>query len=91
MEANPAVLKEKLGYQTDADTTSDDYIDFDIEFIISHGKLTNQEIFAEITDNVSEEPGGDRRCKRDFASSWRFSSFLKIFGTDVKVIKTIKS
>ena len=69
MEANPAVLKEKLGDQTDADTTSDDYIDFDIEFIISHGKLTNQEIFAEITDNVSEEPGGDRRCKRDFASS----------------------
>ena len=65
MEANPAVLKEKLGDQTDADTTSDDYI----EFIISHGKLTNQEIFAEITDNVSEEPDGDRRCKRDFASS----------------------
>ena len=59
MEANPAVLKEKLGDQTDADTTSDDYIDFDIEFITSHGKLTNQEIFAEITDNVSEEPDGE--------------------------------
>ena len=83
LEASLAVLKEKLGDQTDADTTCDDYIDFDIEVITSHGKLTNQEIFAEITDNVNEEHDGEedsndfepinrnrnRRCKRDFASS----------------------
>ena len=42
LEANLAVLKEKLGDQIDADITSDDYIDFDIEVITSHAKLTKK-------------------------------------------------
>ena len=81
MEANLAVLKEKFGDQIDADITSDDYTDFDIEVITSHGKLTNQEIIPEINDDVNEESDGEeevpndfeqtgnRRCKRGFASS----------------------
>ena len=59
MEANLAVLKEKFGDQIDADITSDDYIDFDIEVITSHGKLTNQEILAE-TNDVNEESDGEK-------------------------------
>ena len=55
MKANLAVLKEKFGDQIDADITSDDYIDFDIEVVTSHGKLTNQEILAEINYDVNEE------------------------------------
>ena len=81
------MLKEKFGDQIDADITSDDYIDFDIEVITSHGKLTNQEILAEINDDVNKESDGEeedqndfepinkpgmRRCKRDFASFGRF-------------------
>ena len=54
MEANLAALKEEFGDQTDAHITSDDYIDFDIVVITTHGKLTNQEILAEIND-VNEE------------------------------------
>ena len=42
LEANLAVLKEKFGDQIDADITSDDYIDFDIEVITSHAKLTKK-------------------------------------------------
>ena len=53
LEVNLAVLKEKFGDQRDADITSDDYIDFDIEIITSHGKLTNQDIIAEINDDVN--------------------------------------
>ena len=59
LEANLAVLKEKFGDQIDADITSDDYIDFDIEVITSHGKLTNQEILAEIKDDVNKESDGE--------------------------------
>ena len=65
MEANLAVLKEKFGDQIDADITSDDYIDFDIEVITSHGKLTNQEIFAEIND-VNEESDDEEEDPNDF-------------------------
>ena len=65
MEANLAVLKEKSGDQIDADITSDDYIDFDIEVITSHGKLTNQEIFAEIND-VNEESDNEEEDPNDF-------------------------
>ena len=36
------MLKEKFGDQIDADITSDDYIDFDIEVITSHAKLTKK-------------------------------------------------
>ena len=37
MEANLAALKEEFGDQTDAHITSDDYIDFDIVVITTHG------------------------------------------------------
>ena len=53
LEANLAVLKEKFGDQGDADITSDNYIDFDMKIITSHGKLTNQDIIAEINDDVN--------------------------------------
>ena len=66
MEANLAVLKEKFGDQIDADITSDDYIDFDIEVIASHGKLTNQETFAETNYDVNEESDGEEEHPNDF-------------------------
>ena len=66
LEANRAVLKKKFGDQIDADITSDDYIDFDIEVITSHGKLTNQEILAEINDDVNEESDGEEEDPNDF-------------------------
>ena len=46
LQANLRVLKEKFGNQIDAHITIDDYIDFNIEIITTHGKLTNQEILA---------------------------------------------
>ena len=60
-----AVLK-MFGDQIDADITSDDYTDFDIEVITSHGKLTNQEILAEINDDVNEESDGEEEDPNDF-------------------------
>ena len=66
LEANLAVLKEMFGDQIDADITSDDYIDFDIEVITSHGKLTNQEILAEINDDVNKESDGEEEDPNDF-------------------------
>ena len=66
LEANLAVLKEKSGDQIDADITSDEYIDFDIEVITSYEKLTNQEILAEINDNVNEESDGEEEDPNDF-------------------------
>ena len=65
-EAYLAVLKEKFGDQIDADITNDDYIEFDIEIIISHGKLTNQEILSEINDDVNEESDGEVEDPNDF-------------------------
>ena len=59
-------MKEKFGDQIDADITSDGYIDFDIEVITSHGKLTNQEILAEINDDVNEESDGEEEDPNDF-------------------------
>ena len=41
-------------------------IDFDIEVITSHGKLTNQEIIAEINDDVNEESDGEEEDPSDF-------------------------
>ena len=52
LEANLAVLKERFG---DADITSDDYFDFDIQVLTSREKLTNQEILAVINDDINEE------------------------------------
>ena len=66
LEANLAVLMEKFTDQIDADITCDDYIDFDIEVITSHGKLTNQEILAEINDDVNEESDGEEEDPNDF-------------------------
>ena len=103
LEANLAVLKEKSGDQIDADITSDEYIDFDIEVITSYEKLTNQEILAEINDNVNEESDGEEEDPNDFEpinkpgieDEERLCKFLKILifsqNLDVKVIKRIKS
>ena len=66
LEANLDVLKEKSGDQIDADITSDEHIDFDIEVITSYEKLTNQEILAEINDNVNEESDGEEEDPNDF-------------------------
>ena len=66
LEANLDVLKEKSGDQIDADITSDEYIDFDIEVITSYEKLTNQEILAEINDNVNKESDGEEEDPNDF-------------------------
>ena len=52
LEANLAVLKESFG---DADITSDDYFDFDIQVLTSREKFTNQEILAVINDDINEE------------------------------------
>ena len=66
LETNLAVLKEKFGDQIDADITSDDYIDFDIEVITSHGELNNEEILAEINDDVDEESDGEEEDPNGF-------------------------
>ena len=102
LEANLAVLKEKSGDQIDADITSDEHIDFDIEVITSYEKLTNQEILAEINDNVNKESDGEEEDPNDFEpinkpgieDEERLCKFLKILifsqNLDVKVIKRIK-
>ena len=66
LEANIAVLKEKFGDHVDADITTDDYIDFDIEVMTNHGKLTNQEILAEIHGDVNEESDDEEENPNDF-------------------------
>ena len=66
LEANIAVLKEKFGGHVDADITTDDYIDFDIEVMTNHGKLTNQEILAEIDCDVNEESDDEEENPNDF-------------------------
>ena len=66
LEANIAVLKEKFGDHVDADITTDDYIDFDIEVMTNHGKLTNQEILAEINGDVNEESDDEEENPNDF-------------------------
>ena len=66
LEANLAVLEENVGDQIDADITSDDNIGFDIEVTTSHEKLTNQEILAEINDDVNEESDGEEDDQNDF-------------------------
>ena len=65
LEANIAVLKEKFGDHVDAITT-DDYIDFDIEVMTNHGKLTNQEILSEINGDVNEESDDEEENPNDF-------------------------
>ena len=78
LEANLALLKEKF--------TSDDYIDFDIEVITSHGKLTNQEILAEINavanekfDGEEEDPNDlNQLTNREYKMQERFCKILKI-------------
>ena len=66
LEANIAVLKERFGDHVDADITTDDYIDFDIEVMTNHGKLTNQEILAEINGDVNEESDDEEENPNDF-------------------------
>ena len=66
--ADLSILKERFVDQIEAGISLDRYVDFDIEVSISHGKLTNAEITAEVTgsqednsddeesDNVEGEP-----------------------------------
>ena len=61
LEANITVLKEKFGDHVDADITTDDYIDFNIEVMTNQGKLTNQENLAEINGDVNEESDDDEQ------------------------------
>ena len=60
---NKAVMKWLLII---LDITSDGYIDFDIKVITIHGKLTNQEIPAEINDDVNRESDGEEEDPNDF-------------------------
>ena len=60
---NKAVMKCSLII---LDITSDGYIDFDIKVITSRGKLTNQEILAEIIDDVNRESDGEEEDPNDF-------------------------
>ena len=66
LEANIAVLKEKFVDHVDADITTDDYVDFDIEVMTNHGKLTNQEILAEINGDLNEESDDEEENPNDF-------------------------
>ena len=65
LEANIAVLKEKFSDHVDADFTTDNYIDFNIEVMTTHRKLTNQEILAEIND-VNKESDDEEDDPNDF-------------------------
>ena len=106
LEANLAVLKETFGDQIDPDITSDDYIDFDIGVITSHEKLTNQEILAEINDDVNEKSDGKEEDPNDFEPINKpgledarealqaledFSLFSKFGESMLKSLKIIKS
>ena len=66
LEAYIAVLKETFGDHVDADITTDDYIDFDIEVMTNHEKLTNQEVLAEINGDVNEESDDEEKNPNDF-------------------------
>ena len=66
LEAYIAVLKETFGDHVDADITTDDYIDFDIEVMTNHEKLTNQEVLAEINGDVNEESDDEEENPNDF-------------------------
>ena len=57
--ADLSVLKERFADQIDADISLDEYVDFDIEFSTSHGKLTNAEIIAEVT-GAQEDNSDDK-------------------------------
>ena len=49
-----SILKEKFTDQMDADISLDEYVDFDMEVSTSHGKLTNAEITAEVTETQED-------------------------------------
>ena len=101
----PILQYYRKSFQIDDDITSDDYIDFDIEVFTSHGKLTNQEILAEIYNDVHEESDGEEEDPNDFdrinkpgiedareaLQVLEDFGLLKIWGINVKVIKRIKS
>ena len=57
--ADLSILKERFADQIDADISLDEYVDFDIEFSTSHGKLTNAEIIAEVT-GAQEDNSDDK-------------------------------
>ena len=55
--ADLSILKERFADQFGADISLDEYVDFDIEVSISHRKLTNAEITAEITGTQKDNSG----------------------------------
>ena len=62
--ADLSILKERFADQTDADISLDEYVNFDIKVSTSNGKLTNDEIIAEVTrtqDDNSDNEESDNR------------------------------
>ena len=55
--ADLSILKERSADQLDADISLDEYVDFDIEVGISHGKLTNAEIITEVNGTQKDNSG----------------------------------
>ena len=55
--ADLSILKERSADQLDADISLDEYVDFDIEVGISHGKLTNAEIITEVNGTQKDKSG----------------------------------
>ena len=57
--ADLAGLKEKLGDQVDLNITPDEFTNFDIEVATTHGRLSNQEILADINDDQVDASGNE--------------------------------
>ena len=55
--ADLSISKERFADQFDADMSLDEYVDFDIEVSISHSKLTNAEIIAEVNGTQKDNSG----------------------------------
>ena len=52
--ADLSILKERFADQIDTDISLDKYVNFDMEVSTSHGKLTNAEIIAEVTETQKD-------------------------------------
>ena len=52
--ADLSILKERFADQIDTDISPDKYVNFDMEVSTSHGKLTNAEIIAEVTETQKD-------------------------------------
>ena len=60
--AGLSILKERFADQINADTSLDEYVDFDTKVSISHGKLTNAEIITEVT-GTQEDNSDDKESE----------------------------